>query len=324
MVLFRDLIDEFGGWVLRFIRGLNFLPDSLRGCVLTIGSFDGVHLGHQSVLSEVCEKARELGLPSVVISFEPQPRDFFQPEKVPPRLSRLREKIRLLEKTGVDAFLLLKFNAQLSSMSAEQFMQDLLCDSLAVKHIIIGDDFCFGKGRTGNFESLKAFGQINGFGVSRQNSFLIDGTRVSSTEIRRLLMQGEMAQAEKLLGQHYRMAGRVLLGQQKGRTIGFPTINIKLFRDKSPIQGVFVVEVVRDDQTVLNGVASIGNRPVVKDDDSWVLEVHIFDFNENMYGEYVCVNFLHKIRDEMHFDDFDTLKVAIEKDVTQARNYFDK
>jgi len=307
---------------MQFIRGLPHLPPTFSECVATIGSFDGVHLGHQAVIKQLLEQARTLSLPSLVMSFEPQPKDYFQPDQCLPRLTRLREKIQHLHTTGVDAFFLLRFNQALASLTAEAFVTQILVRGLGVRHVVIGDDFCFGKDRTGNFECLTTLGKQFGFGVSRTHSHQINGTRVSSTAIRQALGAGQLDAAAQLLGRPYSLSGRVAPGQQKGRTIGFPTANLPLLRQTPALKGVFAVEMLGLGKQALPGVANIGKRPTVTGDGQWLLEVHLFDFNQDIYGRHVHVRFLHKLREEKRFDSFQALKKQIEHDAIAARQFF--
>jgi len=307
---------------MELIRGLYNLRPQHRGCVATIGNFDGVHLGHQAVLGQLAEQAEAMGLPIVVITFEPQPQEFFVPAQAKPRLTRLREKFQALKRYAVDRVLCLRFDAAFASLSAEDFIQQVLIDGLDVKYLVVGDDFQFGQGRKGNFELLQAAGQQAGFPVVNMHTFNIEGERVSSTRVRHALEQGELALAEQLLGRPYRMCGRVAHGDKRGRTIGFPTANIHLHRKTSPVQGVFAVEMFGVKGEPVAGVANVGNRPTV-DGTRSLLEVHLFDFNEEIYGTYVHVNFVHKIRDEMKFESFDALKEQIKQDERQAREWFE-
>jgi len=307
---------------MQFIRGLKQWPPAFSGCVATIGSFDGVHVGHQALIGQLIEHSQRLGVPSVVMSFEPQPKDYFQPNDCLPRLTRLREKIQCLTLTGVDAFLLLRFDQALASLTAEAFVTRILVRALGVRHVVVGDDFCFGKGRKGDFDCLVSFGKQFGFGVSRTQSHQLGGVRASSTAIRQALVDGQLDWAAQLLGRAYTLSGKIVRGQQKGRTIGFPTANLPLFRQQSPVRGVFVVEMLGIDEQPLPGVANIGNRPTLAGDGQWVLEVHLFDFNRNIYGRHVQVRFLHKIREEKRFESFHALKDQIEQDAAVAKQFF--
>lgn len=306
---------------MELIRGLCNLRPRHRGCVATIGNFDGVHLGHQAVLGQLAEKAAELSLPSVVITFEPYPQEFFAHGAVPPRLTRFREKVQALRRFSVDRVLCLPFNHTLSETSAQDFIRRILMEGLGVRYLVVGDDFRFGHQRQGDFAMLKEAGARYGFQVVNRHTFSIDGARVSSTRIREALAHGDLNNAGKLLGRPYRMCGRVAHGDQRGRTIGFPTANIYLHRKASPVQGVFAVEVFGLDAEPLPGVANVGTRPTV-DGTRALLEVHLLDFAQDIYGCYVQVDFLHKLRDEQKFASLDDLKRQIAFDAAQARNFF--
>ena len=307
---------------MELIRGLCNVRPRHRGCVATIGNFDGVHLGHQAVLGQLAEKAADLNLPSVVITFEPYPQEFFAHGAVPPRLTRFREKIQALRRYSVDSVLCVPFNRALSETSAQDFVRRILVEGLGVRYLVVGDDFRFGHLRQGDFAMLKAAGAQHGFQVVNRHTFSIDGARVSSTRIREALTRGDLNAAGKLLGRPYRMCGRVARGDQRGRTIGFPTANIYLHRKASPVQGVFAVEVFGLDAEPLPGAANVGTRPTV-DGTRALLEVHLFDFAQDIYGRYVQVDFLHKLRDEQKFASLDDLKRQIAMDERQAREFFD-
>ena len=306
---------------MELIRGFHNLQMRHRGCVATIGNFDGVHLGHQTVLGQLADKAVELGVPSVVISFEPYPMEFFAPEKAPARLTRLREKVRALSRYSVDRMLCLHFDKNFAEQPAREFIDKVLIDALDIRYLVVGDDFRFGHQRTGDFALLEEVGKQQGFEVVHLHTFNIDNERVSSTRVRKALEAGDMAAAEKLLGRPYRMCGRVAHGDKRGRTIGFPTANIHLHRQNTPVKGVFAVELFGIKGEPIAGVANIGTRPTV-DGTRSLLEVHLFDFAEEIYGEYVHVEFVHKLRDEVKFDSFDELKKQIDLDAEQARDYF--
>ncbi len=306
---------------MELIRGLQNIRSKHHGCVATIGNFDGVHLGHQAVLGQLAEKSAELGLPTVLITFEPQPMEYFIPEKVPARLTRFREKILALQRYSVDRVCCLSFNNRLANLSAEDFIERVLVEKLGVKYLVVGDDFRFGLNRTGTFAMLAEAGKEYGFQVVSMHTFEIDTERVSSTRIRTALEKGDMAGAEKLLGRRYRMSGRVAHGEKLGRELGFPTANIHLHRHASPIQGIFVVEVFGLDQEPIQGVASVGTRPTVNETKA-LLEVFLLDFNQDIYGRHIQVSFLKKLRDEEKFDSLDELKLQIQRDVEQAQAYF--
>lgn len=303
---------------MELIRGLHNLKSRHRGCVATLGNFDGVHLGHQAVIGQLAEKGAALRLPTVLVLFEPQPQEYFQPDAALARLSRLREKLKALQRYSVDRVLCLRFDARLAAMSAEDFIQRVLVDGLGAQYLVIGDDFRFGKNRHGDYAMLQAAGAQHGFQAVSMHTFLIDGERVSSTRVRKALACGDLATAEKLLGRPYRMCGRVAHGDKRGRTIGIPTANIHLHRQTTPVRGVYVVEMFRLDREPLVGVANVGSRPTVQGTRT-LLEVHLFDFNQEIYGRYVSIDFLHKLRDEQRFASFDELKTRIHQDMTEAR-----
>ena len=307
---------------MELIRGLHNLRTSHHGCVATIGNFDGVHLGHQAVIGQLAEKADSLGLPAAVITFEPQPREYFLPESSPPRLTRFREKIEALRRYAVRRVLCLAFNHKLAEMPAEEFIRRILVEGLGVKYLVVGDDFRFGRDREGTFEHLQDAGVRYGFQVVNMHTFSVDGERVSSTRVRLALEHGHLEEAVRLLGRDFRMSGRVAHGEKLGRQLGFPTANIFLHRKASPLQGIFVVEVYGLEKEPWPGVASLGTRPTV-DGTRTILEVYLFDFDEQIYGRHIQVSFLHKLRDEEKYDSLTALTAQIEKDVTAARAYFE-
>ncbi|MHB8536015.1 MAG: bifunctional riboflavin kinase/FAD synthetase [Sulfuricaulis sp.] len=306
---------------MEFIRGWHNLKPQHRGCVATIGNFDGVHLGHQAVIGQLAEKAEELDLPTQVILFEPQPQEFFQPDAAVPRLTRLREKLQALRRYSVDRVLCLRFDAGFAALEPEEFIKRLLVDGLQVRYLVVGDDFRFGRKRRGDFAMLDAAGRQHGFQVVNMHTVTIDDERVSSTRLRAALATGDLAMAEKLLGRPYRMCGRVAHGDKLGRTLGFPTANIYLHRKVTPIKGIFAVEVFGLKGEPVAGAANIGTRPTVGGVRT-LLEIHLLDFKEDIYGAYMHVNFLHKFRDEMRFDSLEELRRWIEKDVADVRVFF--
>ncbi len=303
---------------MELIRGIHNIQPRHKGCVLTIGNFDGVHLGHQQVLRQVSEKADQLGLPAVVMTFEPQPMEFFVGNKAPARLTRLRDKLTQLDKLSIERLLCVNFNASFADLTAERFIGDLLVQQLGVKFLVVGDDFCFGKGRQGNFEMLQQAGIKYGFEVVSTQSFCVQDMRVSSTEIRQALASNDLKLTSELLGRPYSISGRVSHGRKLGRTIGFPTANIPLKRCVSPVSGVYVVQASFDDRIAVGGVANIGQRPTVEGVRQQ-LEVHLFDFQQDLYGKALQVSLLHKLRDEHKFESFDALKAQIELDAEAAR-----
>jgi riboflavin kinase/FMN adenylyltransferase len=316
---FHSLISYF---MQKIIRGFHNLPVSPSGCVATIGNFDGVHLGHQAVLSQLALKGDMLGLPATVITFEPQPIEFFVPEKAPPRLSRFREKVEALRTYSIQQLCVLKFNKTLAQMSANDFIQKLLVTGLNVRYLVVGDDFKFGKDRQGDFSLLQKVGKEQGFEVVNMHTFAIAETRVSSTQVRQALAVGDLMLAQTLLGHPYKMSGRVAHGHKRGRTMGFPTANIHLHRRKVPLTGVYAIRLFGIQGEPIEGVANVGARPTVGGEKA-LLEVHLFDFNDDIYGEYVQVHFLHKLRDEQKFDGLPALIAQIKRDCEAAKQYFD-
>ncbi|MDH2997321.1 bifunctional riboflavin kinase/FMN adenylyltransferase [Pasteurellaceae bacterium LFhippo2] len=310
--------------LIRGVHNLTTKSDLESGCVLTIGNFDGVHLGHQQILNRLCEKSAEFDMPSVVMIFEPQPREFFAKKQTnqiaPARLMRLRDKFHYLAKTGVDYLLCIRFNQAFAEQNPEQFIQNLLVEQLKVKYLSVGDDFHFGVKRSGNFETLQQAGKQFNFTVENSHSHCLGQNRISSSLIRKELQQDNLELAEQLLGKPYSIRGRVAHGNKLGRTIGFPTANIMLNRLVNPIQGVYAVK-VETPQGKFNGIANVGNRPTINGTKP-LLEVHIFDFAETIYGQAIEVSFLKKIRSEIKFESFEALKEQIEKDRIQAVEYF--
>lgn len=306
---------------MELIRGLQNLRPAHHGCVATIGNFDGVHLGHQAVIGQLAEKGQEMGLPTLVMIFEPQPLEFFKGDAAPARLTRLREKLRALARYAVDRVLCIRFSKSFAEMEAERFVSEVLVGALGIRYLVVGDDFRFGRHRQGDFEMLKQAGDEHGFEVASLHSFKIGGERVSSTLIRKALAGGQMAEAEKLLGRPYRMCGRVAHGDKIGRTLGFPTANIHLHRKVSPVQGIYAVEVFGLKGEPLQGVASVGTRPTVGGTRT-LLEIFIFNFEDDIYGQYLNIDFLHKIRDEEKFDSLDELKAWILDDIEKAELWF--
>jgi riboflavin kinase / FMN adenylyltransferase len=303
---------------MELIRGIHNIRTQHKGCVLTIGNFDGVHLGHQKVLNQVSAKAQELGLPSVVMAFEPQPMELFAKDKSPARLTRLRDKFVQLSKLNIDRLLCVNFNLQFANIEAKAFIRDLLVGQLGVKFLVVGDDFCFGRGRCGDFAMLHQAGLELGFDVVSTHSFCLDSYRVSSTAIREALASDNLAAAAQMLGRDYSISGRVSHGRKLGRTIGFPTANIPLKRCVSPVSGVYVVEAMGVGDFPVGGVANVGQRPTVNGVRQQ-LEVHLFDFDDNLYGKQLEVALLYKLRDEHKFESFDALKQQIELDAEAAR-----
>jgi len=305
-----------------FIRGLHNLRPEHKGCVATIGSFDGVHLGHQAILQQLIQVARALNLPAVAIVFEPQPHEFFAGDKAPARLMRMREKLEALWAAGIDKVLCLHFNETLRNLSAEQFIDRVLVQGLAIKHLVVGDDFRFGCDRKGDYALLQSKGAELGFAVTDTHTLEIDGARVSSTRIRHLLEAGNFEEAEKLLGKPYGIYGRVVYGKQLGRQLGVPTANVDLRRYRSPLHGVFAVTAIFIDGSEVKGVANIGVRPTVNGLKKPLLEVHLFNFSRSIYGAVIDVVFHHKLREEKKFNSLDELKAQLQTDIDDAKAFF--
>lgn len=306
----------------QLIRGLYNISPELKGGVVTIGNFDGVHYGHKCLIEKVKERARALHTHSIVITFEPQPMEYFAHGKVE-RLTRWREKFYELANTGIDFILVLRFNKKLASLTAEEFIKEVLVEGLAVEHVIVGDDFRFGYNREGDFHFLRKIGEDQGFTVESMPSVLLKGERVSSTRIRQALAEGNHDLTEILLGRAYRMMGRVVHGDKLGRQLGFPTANIYLHRVATPVRGIYIVRMHGLENHGLPGVANVGIRPTVGGTRS-LLEVYIFNFDRDIYGQQVSVEFCQKIRPEEHYANLDLLKEAIAKDAAQAYDYFER
>ena len=289
---------------------------------VTIGNFDGLHLGHQAMLARLQDVARARGLPSCVLSFEPHPREFFTPEQAPARLSSLREKAECLQRMGIDRLHVFRFDRAFSALSAEAFIGQVLGTTLQAHYVLVGDDFRYGAKRTGDFALLKQAGQSLGFDAEFLPTVEVAGERASSTAVRQALAAGELEHAARLLGRPYSISGRVVHGDKLGRDIGFPTANIQLKHNRPPLLGIFAVEVYGLNGEPLPGAASLGKRPTVKNPDAVpVLEVHLFDFNAEIYGRRVRVDFLHKLRDEEKYPDLDSLVAQIRRDVDNAKQF---
>jgi riboflavin kinase/FMN adenylyltransferase len=305
---------------MKLIRRILPAPASDPGCVATIGNFDGLHRGHKSVIQHVEWKAQALSLPATVISFEPLPVEFFRAPP-PPRIYALRDKLRLLQEMSVDHFACLSFTPQLAAMEAEDFVQNILLDGLKVRYLVVGDDFRFGRGRRGDYHLLQAMGAEQGMQVVDTPTFLHDDERVSSTRVRLALSTAELELATELLGKPYRVSGRVRHGDKRGRTIGFPTLNMRVPQHIALRKGVYAVNVYGLAENVVAGVANLGARPTVHGIENR-LEVHLFDFNQYVYGKHICVEPLAFLRDEMKFASLDALKAQIAQDAAQAREMF--
>ena len=283
-------------------------------CVVTIGNFDGVHLGHQALLTEVKKRAHDLKLESAVITFEPNPKDYFSQNKPQTRISSLREKIELFNEIKIDRVHIIKFNQEFSKVTANEFIS-VLIKQLKVKEIVVGEDFCFGRGREGGIKQLSA----SSMKLNIKNKILMDGKRISSTLIRNLLANDKLDQANKYIGRPYSISGKVVHGEKRGRKIGFPTANIHMRHNRPPLKGVFAVKFQNH-----FGVANLGIRPSIKGEKKLQLEVHLLNFSSDLYGQHVSVIFLKKLRDEKKFKSLDELKEQIKLDVIKAKLFFDK
>ncbi len=297
-------------------------PHVHHASAVTIGNFDGVHLGHQAMLQHVVEMARARQLTPCAVTFEPHPRELFTPELAPARLSNLRDKLMNLAAAGITHTHICHFNTMLAHMPAEQFVQQILVDGLQTRYLLIGDDFCFGAKRAGNFDLLQRLSAQHNYELAAMHSITHDSTRVSSTAVRAALANGELDVAEQLLGHPYRISGRVAHGDKLGRELGFPTANIHMRRNKLPLTGIFVVEVHGIAEHALPAVASLGVRPTVKTGAQPLLEIHLLNFTGNLYGRIIHVDFLAKLRDEEKYPDLATLTQQIVLDVAQTHDYF--
>lgn len=306
---------------MRVIRGLHNLRPHPRGCVATIGNFDGVHLGHRAVFHSLLAKGKALGLSATVITFEPQAMEFFAPDSAPARLTRLREKTAALADCGIEQVVVLEFGAKLARMDATNFVHELLVEGLQTRHLLVGDDFRFGCGRAGDYQLLEQMGRTHGFAVEDLNTITHGEERVSSTRIREALARGDLTLARHLLGRPYRICGRVGHGDKRGRRIGFPTANLNLRRRVSPLRGVYAVTVDGVANRPWPGVANIGTRPTVDGEARYLLEVHLFGFAGDIYGRHAQVEFRLKLRDEKRFDSFEELREQIDRDAVAARAY---
>ena len=308
---------------MQIIRGLINLKEQHRGRVVTIGNFDGVHLGHQAILKKVRERSIALGVPSMLICFEPQPKEYFAEFNAPARLTRFREKVELLAENGVDLVLCLKFDEKTRSITDTEFAE-ILFEKIKASAVFVGEDFRFGSDRGGDFKDLHQRGADLGVPVVNLYTLTIDEERVSSTRIRECLARGDFEMAESLLGHPYSITGKVVYGRQFGRSLlDVPTANIQLHRDRAPIDGSYAVEVSGLEQ-IYRGVANVGVRPTIDEETlKPILEVHVFGFDEDIYGRQLKVRFVHKIRDEEKFPDLDALKAAITSDIKEAHRFFD-
>jgi riboflavin kinase/FMN adenylyltransferase len=311
---------------MKVFRGLPN-AQSRAPCALTIGNFDGVHRGHQALLAQVREAATRLGLDAAVMTFEPHPREFFAqlagtPEKAPQRIANLRDKLQSLSNAGIDRVIVEHFNHNFAALSPQDFIEKILIQGLHVRWLLVGEDFCFGARRAGNIQTLIEAGKQYGFEVHTMPNVNNEGVRISSSAIRAALALADFPHARQLLGHAYAISGHVVHGKKLGRTIGFPTLNMRVGHKRPALSGIFIVQVHGLADHPLPAVASLGMRPTVDDSGRVLLETHIFDYSGDCYGKLVRVEFLKKLRDEEKYIDLPTLTAAIERDAQQARAWF--
>ncbi len=311
---------------MKVFRGLPN-AEARRACALTIGNFDGVHRGHRALLARVSEAAARLGVDSAVMTFEPHPREYFahlagDESRAPHRIANLRDKLQALEQCGVDRVIVEHFSARFAALSPERFIEDVLVGGMQVKWLIVGDDFRFGAKRAGDFAMLVDAGRRHGFEVVALPTVMHDDTRISSSAVRNALVAGDFVRAQELLGHPYAISGHVQHGRKLGRTIGFPTLNLRIAHKRPAASGIFVVQVHGLAERPWPAVASLGVRPTVEDNGRVLLEVHLFDFSGDCYGKLIRVEFLKKLRDEAKYDDLDSLTRAIDADARAAREFF--
>ncbi len=320
---------------MKVFRGYHH-PELAPGCALTIGNFDGVHRGHQAMLALLKNEAQHRGVPSCVMSFEPHPRDYFaavarKPELAPARIATLRDKLTELARCGIDQCVVLPFNARLSSLAPEAFIQDVLVQGLGTKYVLVGDDFRFGAKRAGDYAMLDAAGERLGFDVARMNSYEVHGTRVSSSAVREALGEGRMDRVASLLGRPYSISGHVVHGRKLGRDLGFRTLNLRFSHWKPAASGIFAVHVHGLADGPLPGVANLGIRPSIDSNDAnggrVLLETYCLEWPaslgaEGAYGKIIRVELLHKLHDELKYDGLASLRAGIARDCDDARAFF--
>jgi riboflavin kinase/FMN adenylyltransferase len=305
---------------MQLFRGIPVRAD--RPCVLTIGNFDGLHRGHQALLRQLADAARARALPASVLTFEPHLREYFCPGEAPARLTSLREKVSIMAASGMDRIHVCHFTPRFAALPAAGFIDRVLLCGVAVRHLLIGDDFRFGAGRGGDFACLQAAGQAHGFTVEAMPTLAIEGERASSSAVRQALASGDLAHAVRLLGRPYSIAGRVKRGDRIGRQLGFPTANIQFHRRRPALSGVFAVRVEGLDGRRIAAIANVGLRPTASAANEPRLEVHLLDWTGDCYGACLRVHFLHKLRDEIRFPSLDALKAQITRDEHNARDWF--
>ena len=308
---------------MELVRGLHNISQRHRGCVLTVGNYDGVHLGHQQMIGVLKARAAQLRSAATVLVFEPSSKEFIDPDGAPPRLTRWREKFLALAAQGVERLVTLRFDECMRAMTPRSFVDELIVERLGTRHMVVGNDFRYGSNAGGTIESLRAAGAENGFGVEQIAPFCFDGVRVSSTAVRERLEVADYPGAARLLGRPYRMMGRVVPGRQLGRALGFPTANLRLMRRESPVWGITAVWIHGIDSRPLPGVASLGTRPTVNGVEP-LLEAHVFDFSGDLYGRAIEVEFVAKLRDEVKFESLDAMMVQMKIDGARARDLLSK
>ena len=299
-------------------------PDKREPCALTIGNFDGVHRGHQVLLGSLVAQARRDGLVSCVLTFEPHPREFFAGDKAAPvRIANLRDKLEALAALGIDRVCVAHFNHTLAATSPKDFVEQILSKGLHTRRLLIGDDFRFGARRGGDLALLRAMGPALGMEVSAMPTVLEQGMRISSSLVREALAEADFERVTHLLGRSYQLSGRVIHGRKLGRELGFPTLNLRFPHGRPAVSGVFVVRVrgISADGASLPGVASVGTRPAVERNGRPLLEVHLLDWTGDAYGKLARVEFLHRIREEAHFDTLEALSSKIAEDEAVARRF---
>lgn len=303
---------------MEFVRGLHNVRPQHRGCVLTIGAFDGVHRGHQEMIRVLRAQAEAWGLPATILSFEPTPREFFAKGTPPARLTRFRERFDALRDSGVDRFICVRFDERMRGIPPEEFVEGVLVNKLGIKHVVVGHDFRFASNHDGSVATLREFGARCGFAVIEVPPFELDGERVSSSLLREALKAGDMARAAKFLGRPYRITGKVIGGARLGRQLGFPTANLRLHRRATPVAGVFAIKVSGCGLKDAPGVANLGTRPAVNAGEL-LLEAHVFDFSGDLYRRYLHVDFIARLRDELWFPNVEELVAQMHRDAAQAR-----
>ena len=308
---------------MRLVRHIRDLPhkDLKDGSVVTIGSFDGLHCGHSKLLDKVISKSQSMNMPSIVMSFEPSPKEFFSTTNPPARLMRFREKFDFLDSLGIDIFYCPRFSAAMQNIRSIDFIRQLLIQGMNARHIIVGDDFRFARKREGSIQDFLKTQKSLGFNIDKVDSIYKKGVRVSSTAIRSALANGNLKLATSLLGRLYRMSGKIIKGRQVGRKLGYPTANVDLRRRQSAVQGIYAVKVSGLKEGVISGIASVGTRPTFGLTKP-ILEIYLLDFDRDIYGEYIHVDFIARIRDEMKFDTEKDLVNAMNEDSKNARFIF--